>query len=296
MILSMTGFGGASFRVAEVGFEIEVRSVNHRHLDVRVKLPRALAGLEQELKARIQERFERGKLDCTVASPAGAAPVPKLEIDREALDAYLRAARSLAAEQGIPDTLGTAQLLALPGVARLVEPELPDDALRDALTAALDAALAALAAMRADEGQALARDFEARLARIEALAADLEARSGEIQQSVRERLRRRARQLANEVGVIDEGRLHQEIALAADRLDVTEELVRLRSHCQQFRKTLDAAGPGRPVGRRLDFLLQEMSREANTVGAKGADADAAHLVVELKTELERMREQVQNVE
>jgi uncharacterized protein (TIGR00255 family) len=296
MILSMTGFGSASFRVAEAAFEIELRSVNHRHLDVRVKLPRALAGLEHELKAQIQERFERGKLDCTIVSPSGEAPVPRLEIDRAAVDAYLGAARSLVAEQGVPDTLGTAQLLGLPGVARLVEPELPEDALRGALRSALDAALAALAAMRADEGQALARDFEARLARLEELAAGIEARTGEIQQSVRERLRRRARQLENEVGVLDEARLYQEISLAADRLDVTEELVRLRSHCEQFRRTLAGAGPGRPVGRRLDFLLQEMSREANTIGAKGADASAAHLVVEVKTELERMREQVQNVE
>jgi uncharacterized protein (TIGR00255 family) len=296
MILSMTGFGSASFRVAEFAFEIELRSVNHRHLDVRVKLPRALASFEHELKARIQDRFERGKLDCTISSPAVESPHPKLEIDRAAVESYLRAARSLAAEQGVPDTLGSAQLLALPGVARLVEPELGGDALRDALWPALESALDALSAMRADEGAALARDFEARLARIEELAAELEARAGEIQQSVRERLRRRARQLESEVGVIDEARLHQEIALAADRLDVSEELVRLRSHCEQFRKALAAAGPGRPAGRRLDFLLQEMSREANTLGAKGADAAAAHRVVELKTELERVREQVQNVE
>lgn len=296
MILSMTGFGSACFRVAEAAFEIELRSVNHRHLDVRVKLPRALAGLEHELKAQIQERFERGKLDCTIVSPMGDAPAPRLEIDRSAVDAYLGVARQLAAERGVPDTLGTAQLLALPGVARLVEPELPDDALRGALLPALDAALSALAAMRADEGEALARDFETRLLRLEELATGIEARAGEIQQSVRERLRRRARQLENEVGVLDEGRLYQEIALAADRLDVTEELVRLRSHCEQFRKTLAAAGPGRPAGRRLDFLLQEMSREANTIGSKAADAPAAHQVVEVKSELERMREQVQNVE
>lgn len=295
MIQSMTGFGAASFRVDGTPFQIELRSVNHRHLDVRVKLPRALAALEAGLRTRIQERFERGKIDCSVSAPQGEGPAPRLEVDRQALEAYRAAARILVGD-GIRDTLGTAELLALPGVARLVEPQLSDDALRDAAEPALDAALEGLAGMRAAEGAMLARDLEARLARLSELADALDARAGVIQQAVRERLRRRARQLENEVGVLDEARLHQELALAADRLDVSEEILRLRSHALQFHKALEAAGPGRAAGRRLDFLLQEMSREANTLGAKGADADAAHLVVELKTELERMREQVQNVE
>ena len=135
-----------------------------------------------------------------------------------------------------------------------------------------------------------------RLARVLELAQDVESRSGSVQQTARERLRRRAEQLKQETGILDEARLHQEIVIAADRLDIAEELVRLRSHVGHFELTLADAGPGKPVGRRLDFLLQEMGREANTLGAKGADAGAAHLVVELKTELERMREQVQNVE
>jgi uncharacterized protein (TIGR00255 family) len=296
MILSMTGFGSASFRIGDAAFAIEVRSVNQRHLDARVRLPRALAGLEHELRARIQQRLERGRVDCSIAAPGGEAPSPRLEIDREAARAYLTAARALAQEDGVSDTLGSAELLALPGVARLVEPAWEEAELRAAVLPALDAALDGLAAMRAAEGEALARELESRLARLLELADALGARSGEVAQSVRERLRRRARQLESEVGVIDEARLHQELALAADRLDVTEELVRLRSHVEQFRKMLAGAGPGQPAGRRLDFLLQEMTREANTLGAKGADADAAHLVVEVKTELERMREQVQNVE
>jgi uncharacterized protein (TIGR00255 family) len=292
----MTGFGRASFRVGDTPFEIEVRSVNQRHLDARVRVPRALSSLESELRARIQERFQRGKIDCSIAAPGGEALAPRLEVDREAARAYLRVARALEAEEGVPATLGSAELLALPGVARLVEPEWQSDELRSGVLPALDAALDGLAAMRAAEGETLARELEARLARLAALADALEARAGEVQQAVRERLRRRARQLEAEVGVIDEARLHQELALAADRLDITAEIVRLRSHGAQFRKVLGSAGPGQPAGRRLDFLLQEMTREANTLGAKGADADAAHLVVDLKTELERMREQVQNVE
>jgi uncharacterized protein (TIGR00255 family) len=192
--------------------------------------------------------------------------------------------------------IGVAGLLALPGVARFVEPDLSADALREGLLRAVDAALEAADAMRASEGEALLRDLLERLGRVQELVADVEARGEVVQQGVRERLRRRAEQLRQEVGIVDEARLHQEIVIAADRLDVVEELVRLRSHALQFRRILDEAGPGKPVGRRLDFLLQEFGREANTIGSKASDGPVAHTIVELKTEIERLREQVQNLE
>jgi uncharacterized protein (TIGR00255 family) len=296
MIQSMTGYGSASFQVEQSGFEVEIRSVNHRHLDLRIRLPRNLQALESEVRARIQARFDRGKLDCGFTAQEGAAPAPRVEVDLAAARAYLRAARELAVSERIGGELSASELLSLPGVTRVSEPAPSLDALRSAVLAALDQALDALAAMRSAEGAALERDLTGRLARVGEIADALEERSELVQQAVRERLRRRVRQLEAETGLLDEARLHQEIALAADRLDVTEELVRLRSHADQFRKALGAAGPGAPVGRRLDFLLQELSREANTIGSKGADAPVAHLIVDLKTELERMREQVQNVE
>jgi uncharacterized protein (TIGR00255 family) len=150
--------------------------------------------------------------------------------------------------------------------------------------------------MRAAEGAALERDLRARLARVAELTERIAQRAGFVQQAVRERLRKRAQQLEQETGLLDPARLHQEVVIAADRLDVNEELVRLRSHTAQFLEILAGAGAGSPVGRRLDFLLQEFGREANTVGSKGSDAPIAHEIVELKTEIERMREQVQNVE
>jgi uncharacterized protein (TIGR00255 family) len=292
----MTGYGSAGFQVEESGFEVEVRSVNQRHLDVRVRLPRNLQALEPELRARIQARFGRGKLECGVTAQDGAAPPPRLEVDLEAARVYLRAARELAASEQIGGELSAVELLSLPGVTRVSEPCPSFESLRGAVLAALDQALDALQAMRAAEGAALERDLMGRLARVEELAGALEERAELVQQAVRERLRRRARQLEADTGVLDEARLYQEVALFADRLDVTEEIVRLRSHADQFRKALGAAGPAAPVGRRLEFLLQELSREANTIGSKGADAPVAHLIVDLKTELERMREQVQNVE
>jgi uncharacterized protein (TIGR00255 family) len=290
----MTGFGTASFRMDGIAFEVEVRSVNHRHLDARVRLPRPLSSLESEVRARIQTRFGRGKFDCSVVTPEGPPPAA-LEVDLEAARGYLRGARALHGE-GVDGDLSVADLLGLPGVARFHEPEISTEVLRGALLDALNAALERLVAMRVAEGEALERDLLRRIARVSDLADELEARAGLVVEAARERLRRRTAQLQSETGLLDEARLHQEIVLIADRLDVAEEIVRLRSHVDQFRKLVDAGARDNPVGRRLEFLLQELGREANTIGSKASDAPVAHLIVELKNELERLREQVQNVE
>ncbi len=296
MIRSMTGFGRARFEAAGSPFEVELRSVNHRYLDVRVRLPRVLAALESEVRARLQGRFDRGKVDVSVQVPGSATAAPELEIDLEVVRGYLEAATTLRERHGLEGDLDVDDLLALPGVARFVEHEPQIEALRDTLLAQIDAAADEADAMRRAEGEALVRELEARLAGVANLCEQIEGRAGAVQESVRERLRKRSEALAQETGVRDEGRLQYEIVQAADRLDITEETVRLRSHVEQFVSALAQAGPGEPVGRRLDFLLQEFSREVNTIGSKGGDAPIAHLVVELKTELERMREQVQNVE
>jgi uncharacterized protein (TIGR00255 family) len=296
MIHSMTGFGSIRFRVDAWTFELEIRSVNHRHFDARVRLPRLLASLEPDVRARLANRLARGKIDLTVTAPEGGAPAPRLEVDLAAAREYLAAGRALAQSDGVPGELDAKSLLALPGVSRFIEPAIADGLLRERTLTAIDEGLEALFAMRASEGAALARDLRARLDRVGELSGEIEQRSPVVQESVRERLRKRARQLEAETGLLDEARLHQEVAFAADRMDITEEIVRLRSHLDQFRALLDGAGPGRPVGRQLEFLLQELVREANTIGSKGSDAPIAHWVVELKTELERLREQVQNVE
>jgi uncharacterized protein (TIGR00255 family) len=296
VIRSMTGYGRASFAVEGVAFEVEVRSVNHRYLDARIRLPKPLADREADLKARIRSRMARGKVDLVVSQAGEAGSGPRLAVDLAAAEQYLAASRELVERHGVAGALDAQALLALPGVARFVEPKLSPEALHAALARAVDEALDAVVAMREAEGAALADEIEGRLQRVLALAESLEARSGLVQQAVRERLRKRAGQLKSETGVLDEARLHQEIVLAADRLDVTEEIVRLRSHVDQFRHILAAGADGEAVGRRLDFLLQEMAREANTIGSKGTDAPVSHDVVELKTELERIREQVQNLE
>ena len=296
MILSMTGFGRASVRLSSLGFDIEVRSVNHRHLDTRVRLPRILSSCEIDLRARIQQRIGRGKIDLSISASDGSSVSARVEIDQGVAAEYGRMARELGSIDGVEGSLTVDTLIGLPGVARLAEPEFPADELLEALISGVEQALDALVAMRASEGKAIERDLMTRLDRVEALAGTISMRSEQVGDVVRDRLRKRTEQLRLETGLLDEARLHQEIVIAADRLDITEEIVRLRSHIDQFREIVQAAGVAVPVGRRLDFLLQEFGREANTIGSKGSDAPIAHDVVELKSELERIREQVQNIE
>ncbi len=293
MIRSMTGFGRVELDLEGLPLSVEVRTVNHRHLDVSVRTPRLFSALETGLKAKLRQRFQRGRVDATIALPPNSGPKARLQLDLDVAAQYRAFAAELGGEQA---ALSAERLVALPGVARLVEEEVSLEAAAPRLEEALDGAAAEADAMRLAEGEALERELRGRLQAVLDLVGALESRSGEVQAGARERIRRRAEQLREEIGSLDEARLHQEVALAADRLDVTEELVRLRSHVDQFGDVLGGADAETPCGRRLDFLLQEMMREANTIGSKAGDAPVAHHVVDLKTELERIREQVQNVE
>jgi len=293
----MTGFGRAAFELDGVAFAVEIRTVNHRHLDLSVRLPRSLAALEAPVRAGLRGKFARGKVEVSIASATGSASSPAaLEVDTDLARRYLEFAQSLREEAGAGGDLDVATLISLPGVARVLEHAFSAEDLETALIEAVESGVDAALEMRAAEGEALERELRARLGTVAQIVAALEEGAPEILEAVLDRLRKRADQIRQETGLGEESRLHQEIVIAADRLDVTEELVRMRSHLEQFGGVLDAAGPGQPVGRRLDFLLQEMLREANTLGSKANDAAVAHRVIDLKTELERIREQVQNVE
>ncbi len=295
MIYSMTGFGRARRETSGIGIDVEVRSVNHRHLDLRVRLPKALADHETAIKKNFQSRLSRGKVDVTVSLTTDSSATA-LEIDEEIAGKYVEASKALRDRHSLSDGLDVASLLALPGVTRIVETELDTEELVAPLFEAIDEAIEALLVMRGKEGELLAVEFEGRIERVSELADAFQGRAAEVVAVAKQRLQKRADQIKRDVGLLDEARLHQEIVIAADRLDITEELVRLQSHIAQFRETLDSAGRDQPVGRRLDFLLQELGREANTVGSKASDAPLAQDVVELKTELEKIREQVQNIE
>ncbi len=289
----MTGFGRATLAAGGAQFAVEVRCVNQRNLDLGVRLPRQLSGLEAPLRKLLSERFGRGKVELTVSLASGSPTRGDVEVDRELASRYVAIARELERLPSVGAGLSVSELLSLPGVTRVVERPASEEELAPALLEAAGRAAAGAAEMRVAEGAALAAELRTRLDAVAALLAELGGRAGEVQRAARERLRARLEQLRQEAGVLDDARLHHEVALAAERLDVSEELARLASHVQQLRAALEA---DEPVGRRLEFLVQELAREANTLGAKAGDAPLAHRVVDLKTEVDRIREQVQNVE
>ncbi len=288
---SMTGFGLGEAALGEGRIALEVRSLNHRFLDVRVRMPAELSDQGFYLEQLARERLSRGRYDIGVRIEGTALPPPRLDLAR-ARAAYLALSKlrdELAPGSDLPLTAVTAvpDLLSTSSVAEV-------EAVRAALKTALGRGLASLDEMRRTEGKALERELAQRLAAARKLRDAIAARGDEMVDAHRKRLEQRLERLLADSGVrVDRGRIETELAVIADRSDVTEELVRLGSHYAQFEELLQK---DEPVGRRLDFLLQEIGREVNTVGSKSQDAPAAHLVVEMKSEIERMREQVQNVE
>jgi len=291
MIRSMTGFGSARAAVSGEEIDVEVRSVNHKFCEVKVRLPRELSAAEVELAKVVKDRLARGGVEVAVRRGGPAASFAP-RVDVALAESYARAFAEIQARLSLPGHVTLAEILAADGVVRLEERELNVEAAREALRRALGAALDALVAMRAREGEALAHDLAMRLGAIEALASRVGALVPRTVEAHRVRLAERVAELARGVPV-DPARLAQEVALFADRTDVTEELTRLASHLAQARTLL---GLAEPAGRKLDFLVQEMHREANTIGSKSQNAEIAGHVVSLKAEIERIREQVQNVE
>jgi uncharacterized protein (TIGR00255 family) len=288
---SMTGFGLGEVPLGSGKLGVEIRGVNHRFLDVRVRVPRELGDIAGFVEQVARDRLTRGRFEVAVRVEGTGLGAPVL--DRDRARAAFRALTELRDELAPGSEVPLALLGSIPDLfVSSVEREA--DRVREATRKAFEAATTALDAMRAREGVALGEDLVRRLDHVRRLAHDIESRSPEVLDAHRKRLRDRADRLrmATEIDV-DSARLEQEIAMFAERCDISEELTRLESHCSQLASLLASE---EAIGRRLDFLLQEMAREANTVGAKSPDANIAHAIVEVKAEIERMREQVQNVE
>jgi uncharacterized protein (TIGR00255 family) len=287
---SMTGFGTGEASLGPGKLVLDARSVNHRYLDVRVRLPQELVEQSLFLEQRARGRLARGRFDLSVRYE-GPTLAPRLDVER-ARNVYRELGR-LRDELAPGTDLPIGALIGMPEL--YVTPTNQDvGRAQNALGAALDDALSRLDGMREREGAALSAEIAGRIGTCRNLHTQIQSRVPEAVRAAEARLRTRVARLAADVGTsVESGRLEAEIVLLADRTDVTEELVRLGSHFTQLEGLLAAT---EPIGRRLDFLLQEVAREANTIGAKSQDADLGHLVVELKSEIERMREQVQNVE
>lgn len=291
MIKSMTGYGKGEMTAANGRCVVEIRTVNHRYGEVTVKLPRSFMAYEHELRKIAGSRIKRGKADLFVQweEAAGTVAVPPLNFAaaKGYHAAFLELAHELRLSPEIPLSMIVAQKNVVQEVVTEEQPDLLPQVLQ-AVTSALDG----LDAMRLREGEALAQDLRERRQGLAELVAQVTARAPQVVEEYQAKLQQRLIKLLNDAE-LDPQRLAQEVALLADRCDVTEELVRLQSHFVQFDETLALA---EPVGRKLDFLMQELNREVNTIGSKANDATVTALVVQMKAELERMREQVQNIE
>ncbi len=291
-IYSMTGFGRGEAAAGGIKAVVELKSVNHKQFDCRIDLPPALERMESMLREQIHGTLARGHVACRVQLDCAAVIRRRAaRVDAALAEAYLARLRNLARRLKLKDDLSAASLLGLPQVVRFENPELNLRACQVLARRGLGRALTALRGMQAREGRALGRDLAARLGQLRALAARIGRRAPEIARAYRQALLKRIRDAEVEVRA-DDPRLLKEVAVFADRSDIAEELTRLQSHLQQSAAALRAGGP---VGRTLDFLVQELLREINTLGSKASDRLVAADVVRFKAELERIREQVQNI-
>lgn len=294
MITSMTGFAAATRETDDLSVNLTVRSVNHRHLDLQCRLPQAALGLEPALRAQVQRAIARGRLELALTLQERVAPVPIVEIDEVMLRAVGVAIGRARASGLVDGPLLIGDILRLPQVLTVREERAPLDASRlwTLLTVALAEALETLNEMRRREGRFLAAELEERRLALDGLVTELEAASHEGAQTLQQRLQDRVAEIRLDPQA-DPGLVAQEVVKFVARSEIREEVVRLRAHLAHW---VALATSDEPCGRKLDFLLQEMNREVNTIGAKAEGARASALVVTAKAELEKMREQVQNVE
>jgi uncharacterized protein (TIGR00255 family) len=288
----MTGYGRGSHTTALYKVTIDVKSVNHRYLDIYFKIAKNFGFLEERLRRIITGRISRGKLDVILNIEKMITPEARVELNRPLLAAYLAAIREMQTTYQLQGVIDIQAVIALPEVLSACQPEEDQDQLTAAAGQALEQALAALIQMRQAEGEQLVSNLQQKLAILRQYYLDLTQAAPLVVTGYREKLAKRIQELAGEL-VLDPRRLEVEVAIFADRSDISEELTRLESHLCQFAKTLNLDGP---VGRKLDFLIQELNREINTIGSKANDLQITQLVINFKTELEKLREQIQNLE
>ncbi len=291
----MTGYGQASTEVGEARVTVELRTLNHRYADLRLRLPPDLAAAERKIRRTILQRIKRGRVELTVNVESIEGDASRPQLNRPLLDEVLATCKTLRDELQIEGTPDMRDVLGVHGMFRTAAVALDwDEGDREALERALAGALDALDQERMREGRHLQQDLSQRLAGMSRIIAKIRESAGRIPDKLRERLVERLNGLAAEVA-LDPARVAQEAVLLADRSDVTEELVRLEGHLAQAADLIDQPD-GKPVGKPLDFLLQEIQRETNTVNSKSADLELSRMALELKAEIEKVREQVQNLE
>lgn len=292
MVKSMTGYGRAVETVNGREFTVELRSVNNRYLDCTVKLPRSLTFSEDAVKQAVKATITRGKVDVYISVRSESAADVQVTLNEAMVEGYLAAMQKMVSQYGVRDDVSVSVLSRMPEVFTVERGQVDEEQLLSDLMGVVHTALENYDAMRTTEGAAMEKDLRSRGDTILGLVSQVEAGSSQTVADYRTRLENKLKEvLANTA--IDESRILTEAAIFADKVAVDEETVRLRSHLQQMNTMLTTGGP---IGRKLDFLLQEMNREANTIGSKCSDVALARIVVEIKAELEKIREQTQNIE
>ncbi len=291
MVTSMTGFGSSAVEEQGVRVRVELRSVNSRFSDIQVRRPPSLQEFEPGIRERLQSRVARGKLTATVDLEESLEGSGLPRLDEEVARRYLVELQRLQGLCGLEGKADLNLLVGLPGLFKAETVELEREEMEKLVFQAVDQALDEFEHMRAEEGRMLAADLQARVGKLEKNLGRIQEMAAQTREQTRTRLREKIEALLAP-GEVDEDRLAMEVALIAERSDITEEIVRFHSHNAQF---ITALEKGEEVGRRLNFLLQEIHREANTISSKAAESEIIHLVVEIKEEVERLREQVQNL-
>jgi len=289
---SMTGYGRSEVRHAHLALTVEARSVNHRYLDIALRYPRIYAPLEARMKQRVSAHFTRGHIDITLVQQESADTRRTLLLDHTLAQQYYDALQRLQESLGLSSTIDLSLIASLRDVFRVEEASADVENDWDIIAQGLDAALQALQTMRRQEGEVLSHDFHLRLQAMAQQSQSIRQRVPQVVVEYQQRLEQRVKDLFAQFE-LDPNRVAQEAILFAERSDITEELTRLEAHMQACACLLSSS---EAVGRKIEFLVQEMHREVNTIGSKSNDTAVAHSVVELKSEIERMREQIQNIE
>lgn len=292
MIKSMTGYGSAKGSVEGLQITVELKSVNNRYLDASVRLPRSFLFAEDTVKSAVQRHISRGKVDVFVSVDSTEAGDMTVKVNEALLKGYLDALQHIAEEYDLPNDATAMAVSRFPDVLSVEKKDLDADAISAGILAVTEQALNDFDAMREREGAKLRDDVLSRLETIDALVSTVERESPRTVAAYRERLEAKMAEVLGSAG-IDENRILAEAAIFADHIAVDEETVRLRSHMSQLRGMVNGSSP---TGRKIDFLIQEFNREANTIGSKCQNSDIAHTVVDLKSEIEKIREQIQNIE
>ncbi|MFQ5706265.1 MAG: YicC/YloC family endoribonuclease [bacterium] len=292
MIVSMTGFGRGEVKEDGVEVLVEIRTLNHRFLDVSLRIPKSLNYFESDIREMIRSNLTRGRVEVTVSLKSEEQELAGLTVDKVLAASYLKLLEELKKEFGLQDSIRIEHLLQFSDIITVASEKPSDENAWKIAKKALQVALSDLLQMRIREGNEMKKDLVGRIEVLNRLLQRIEEKSHSRSSTEYEKLKERLREITEAVAV-DEGRLEMEIALFADRVDVTEECTRFKSHNDYFLELLDNE---ETAGRKLNFLLQEMHREANTIGSKANDSQIAHWVVETKEEIEKLREQIQNIE